>query len=365
MMVTNATECDRDVKLLLLAKKIRNMTYVYETSYFKELEDSDYVKFFACVLLMIGGLIGNISVLLTVALNRSKRSTINYYMVNLAVVDALICIFCVGTHSFEILTNYFPLGSFMCKFNTFMKMFCLLNSVLTLSAISCDRFIAIMFPLHVRITKQRTSIVMQIIWVISIFVSLPFMFIKKLLLFEWKNFVQPVCAELWPTISYYDEDLHKCVHIEQYRFSYYVLACSIALYIIPVVVMITAYSLILWKLWISEVPGERHEANINVQNRARKKVIKMVVVVLIAFIICSTPMQINIYIAALHGRAPIDEWILEYKWVSNYLVFANSFINPIIFGVFNKTFTDGFCIMLKCGYRRDRVTQNREMIALQ
>ncbi|GBN68048.1 Substance-K receptor [Araneus ventricosus] len=175
--------------------------------------------------------------------------------------------------------------------------------------------------------------------------------------FQWRDFVEPVCAEEWPKISYYDEDLHECRQIEQYRFTYYV-TCSIALYFIPVIVMMTAYSLILWKLWISEVPGERHAANINVQYRARKKVIKMVLVVLIAFIICWTPMQIQIYISALQSEAQSDKWIEQYQWVSNYLAFANSFINPIIYGGFNKTFRDGFCIMLRCGYRRDRFARN-------
>ncbi|CAL1276576.1 unnamed protein product [Larinioides sclopetarius] len=357
MMMTNFTDCDQTAQRLLLAKMISNMSYEYDTSYFKKLEDGDYVKFFAYIIIIIGGLIGNISVILTVALNRSMRTTINFYVANLAVADALICIFCMGTHSFGTLTRSFALGSFMCKFNTFMQMVCLLSSVLTLSAISCDRFIAIMFPLHVRITKQRTSIVMQIIWVISILVSLPFLFFKKLILFEWRDFVEPVCAEEWPKISYYDEEESECRQIEQYRVTYYV-TCSIVLYFIPVIVMMTAYSLILWKLWISEVPGERHAANINVQYRARKKVIKMVLVVLIAFIICWTPMQIQIYISALQSEAQSDKWIEEYQWVSNYLAFANSFINPIIYGGFNKTFREGFCIMLRCGYRRDRFARN-------
>ncbi|GFS77675.1 substance-K receptor [Nephila pilipes] len=155
-----------------------------------------------------------------------------------------------------------------------------------------------MFPLHVRITKQRTSIVMQIIWVISILVSVPFLIFKKHEVYKWRDFVEPVCSEIWPKLTYYDEDLGHCKSIEQYRLTYY-MVCSITLYFIPIVIMITAYSLILWKLWISEVPGERHAANINVQYRARKKA---------------------------------DSWTAEYQWLVTILLFANSFINPIIYG---------------------------------
>ncbi|GIY61578.1 g_PROTEIN_RECEP_F1_2 domain-containing protein [Caerostris darwini] len=59
------------------------------------------------------------------------------------------------------------------------SMSCLTASVLTLSAISCDRFIAIIFPLHVRITKQRTSVVISAIWMVSVAVAIPFLVIRK------------------------------------------------------------------------------------------------------------------------------------------------------------------------------------------
>ncbi|KAH7983357.1 hypothetical protein HPB52_011398 [Rhipicephalus sanguineus] len=59
---------------------------------------------------------------------------------------------------------------------------CLTCSVLTLSAISCDRFIAIMFPLqaHVRVTKQRTSAVIAVIWVTSAIISVPLIIFSRL-----------------------------------------------------------------------------------------------------------------------------------------------------------------------------------------
>ncbi|GIY05861.1 substance-P receptor [Caerostris darwini] len=214
-----------------------------------------------------------------------------------------------------------------------------------------------MFPLHVRITKQRTSIVMQVIWIVSILVSVPFLIFKRLQVHQWLDFVEPICREIWPALHYYDEEKGYCLTIEQYRLTYYIVV-SIALYFIPIIIMITAYSLILWKLWISEVPGERHAANINVQYRARKKVIKMVLVVLIAFIICWTPIQVQIFLAVINSDKQRDSWTQEYQWISNYLAFANSFINPIIYGGFNKTFREGFCIMLRCGYRRDRFARN-------
>lgn len=85
-------------------------------------ETTDYIKTFAYVVIMIGGLFGNLSVVLTVALVKSIRNTINFYVANLAVSDAMICIVCMLPHVLAIYTrDKFVLGEFMCKFNSFTQ----------------------------------------------------------------------------------------------------------------------------------------------------------------------------------------------------------------------------------------------------
>ncbi|XP_054707179.1 substance-P receptor-like [Uloborus diversus] len=265
----------------------------------------------------------------------------------------------MGPHLLGTLTYpFFLMGEFMCKFNPFMQMTCLTGSVLTLSAISCDRFMAVMFPMQVRITKQRTSVVMKCIWILSIIVATPFLIIKKHVVIKWHNFLEPRCWELWPEEHYYDESIQDCRSYEPLKSIYYIVV-TLTLYFLPVAIMITAYSLILWKLWISEVPGERHAANLNCQSRARKKVIKMVFVVLLAFIVCWSPFQFMVLYYA-YGHNPdtqIPQWLLKFAWYSYYIAYANSFINPIIYGSFNKTFREGFCIVLGCGLQRGRFSR--------
>ncbi|KAF8795013.1 QRFP-like peptide receptor like protein [Argiope bruennichi] len=144
------------------------------------LDWEEYVKIVFYVIVLVIALMGNISVILTVALNRSMRTTINLYLVNLAVADLLICMCCMWVPLANSITKpLYSLGGFICKLNPFAQMTCLTASVLTLSAISCDRFIAIIFPLHVRITKQRTSVVISIIWLVSLAVAIPFLIIRK------------------------------------------------------------------------------------------------------------------------------------------------------------------------------------------
>lgn len=63
---------------------------------------------------------------------------------------------------------------------------CLTSSVLTLSAIACDRFIAILYPLQARfrVTKHRTGILIIIIWITSLIVSIPFLIVRKYYVLE-------------------------------------------------------------------------------------------------------------------------------------------------------------------------------------
>ncbi|GIY72039.1 g_PROTEIN_RECEP_F1_2 domain-containing protein [Caerostris darwini] len=85
------------------------------------------------------------------------------------------------THICTGVLNDYYVSKFMVMFSfqASVLMTCLTASVLTLSAISCDRFIAIIFPLHVRITKQRTSVVISAIWMVSVAVAIPFLIIRK------------------------------------------------------------------------------------------------------------------------------------------------------------------------------------------
>ncbi|CAG2166108.1 unnamed protein product, partial [Oppiella nova] len=176
---------------------------------------------------------------------------------------------------------------------------CLTSSVLTLSAISCDRFVAIFFPLRARVTKQRTGLVIAIIWIVSLVVSIPFLIYRKHHTFErgfaslrcinirkayegkgmwkdygintvWRDYIETNCVESWPSISEYSADTGICIKSYVSKKIYYTFV-STTLFFIPVLVMVTAYSLIVWRLWYNEIPGERSQNNVSQHRKAKKK----------------------------------------------------------------------------------------------
>lgn len=76
---------------------------------------------------------------------------------------------------------------------------CLTSSVLTLSAISCDRFIAIIYPLQARfrVTKHRTGILIVVIWITSLVVSLPFLVMRKHYVFQVRITFFSLFSSVW------------------------------------------------------------------------------------------------------------------------------------------------------------------------
>ena len=80
------------------------------------------VKIAICIVNMIMSILGKCAVIVAVYHNPALRSTINYYLVNLAIADVLIALCCMWPHLVNDLTKpAFVLGAFMCKFNAFAQ----------------------------------------------------------------------------------------------------------------------------------------------------------------------------------------------------------------------------------------------------
>lgn len=107
------------------------------------------------LVIFVIALLGNGIVCYVVRSTPRMRTVTNILIVNLAVGDILMTVFCVPFSFVSILVlAYWPFGAAMCYLVNFSQAVSVLVSAYTLVAISVDRYMAIMWPLRPRITKR-------------------------------------------------------------------------------------------------------------------------------------------------------------------------------------------------------------------
>ena len=123
------------------------------------------------IVLTVGG---NVLVCLAVLLSRRLRRTSNCFVVSLAVTDLLLGLLVLPLSALlEIQGGRWPLGGILCNLYISLDVMLCTASILTLLAISVDRYLAISAPLCYprRVTPCRASLAIAAIWTLSLTVS--------------------------------------------------------------------------------------------------------------------------------------------------------------------------------------------------
>ncbi|KAM3867163.1 histamine receptor H2a [Diretmus argenteus] len=122
------------------------------------------------ILLTIGG---NVLVCLAVCASRRLRCLTNCFIVSLAVTDLLLGILVLPFSALLQLTDEWPLGPVFCNLYISMDVMLCTASILTLLAISVDRYLAVTIPLRYTslVLPWRVAASMVCVWTVSVAVS--------------------------------------------------------------------------------------------------------------------------------------------------------------------------------------------------
>lgn len=122
------------------------------------------------------GLSGNLLTCAVMVLHKKMRNPTNFYLVSLALSDLLVLLFGMPLEIYELWQNYpFPFGEGGCYFKTFLfETFCF-ASILNVTALSAERYIAVLHPLKTRYlsTNRHAKRVISIVWVASMICAIP------------------------------------------------------------------------------------------------------------------------------------------------------------------------------------------------
>lgn len=127
------------------------------------------------VIFMVG-VVGNVLTCTVIARNKVMWTPTNYYLFSLAVSDLLVLLLGMPLELYELWQNYpFLLGKGGCYFKTFLFETVCFASILNVTALSVERYIAVVHPLRAKyvVTRTHAKRVILTVWGVSVLCALP------------------------------------------------------------------------------------------------------------------------------------------------------------------------------------------------
>ncbi|XP_064153390.1 melanopsin-B-like [Anguilla rostrata] len=148
-----------------------------QRSFFRKVDVPDHAHYIvAFFVLVIGalGVAGNALVIFAFYSNKKLRTVPNYFIMNLAVSDFLMAITQSPIFFINCLYKEWVFGELGCKMYAFCGALFGITSMITLLAISIDRYLVITKPLQAIqwTSKRRTSLAIVLVWLYSLAWSL-------------------------------------------------------------------------------------------------------------------------------------------------------------------------------------------------
>ncbi|XP_063829693.1 neuropeptide CCHamide-1 receptor [Ostrinia nubilalis] len=310
--------------------------YQYQPYY---LRPETYIVPLIFALIFIIGVVGNGTLVAVFVRHKAMRNVPNTYILSLALADLLVIITCVPFTSIVYTVESWPWGDTVCRVSEAAKDVSIGVSVFTLTALSADRYFAIVDPLRklhaTGGSKRATRVTVATavgIWILAGLLATPAYVGSYLRAFV----VNPTTQFLvcYPYPPEWGENYPRTM----------VLIRFLVYYSLPLAVIALFYVLMARHLVLStqNVPGEMQGTQR--QMRARRKVALTVLAFVLVFAACFLPSHVFMMWFYYYPTAEQDYngWWHGLRIVGFCLSFLNSCVNPIALyctsGIFRKHF---------------------------
>uniref|UniRef100_UPI00358E9B07 mu-type opioid receptor-like n=1 Tax=Myxine glutinosa TaxID=7769 RepID=UPI00358E9B07 len=277
------------------------------------------------------GVPANAVVLVACLLNPFRRNVTSVYIGNLAGADILLlCI--LPFFAFEKVWESWTFGRLWCKCCSFVTMHSFYTSVFSLSALSVDRYIAVVWPFAAPRwrTITRARVVAVSLWVFAAFPSIPPHVLEVDEYRYSNNGSKSTCSS----------DLFGRENLPVYSF-----VKSILGFILPVLFIGIMSSMIIQKLL-------QQRSNVHTQTSVTRyrRSLYILITIVIVFVICWLPFHL---LAIIHSVCdhycflPLSlcsKIFLQYRELAIFMAYSNSCINPILYAFVSPNFRKS----LKC-----------------
>ncbi|XP_028829574.1 tachykinin receptor 1b isoform X2 [Denticeps clupeoides] len=301
-----------------------NDTYLFSNQFIQPVWQVVLWAIAYCSIVLVS-VVGNVVVMWIIVAHKRMRTVTNYFLVNLAFAEASMSAFNTVINFVYAVHNEWYFGLEYCRFHNFFPIAAVFASIYSMTAIALDRYMAIIHPLQQRLSSTETKLVVGVIWVLALLLAFPQYYYSSTAQLPGRV----VCYIDWPEYKVWD-----------FKTTYYV--CMVVLiYFLPLLVMGCAYVVVGLSLWASEIPGDSTD-RYREQLSAKRKVVKMMIVVVCTFAICWLPYHIYFL---LHQFFPhlFEELFIQQVYLGiMWLAMSSTMYNPIIYCLLNDRFRAGF-----------------------
>ncbi|XP_046649911.1 QRFP-like peptide receptor isoform X1 [Daphnia pulicaria] len=282
----------------------------------------------------------NLLVIVVIFRFQHLHSVTNYFLVNLSVADLLVTMICMPMAMSQNITVIWFYGLFMCKFVTYLQGVAASSSMFSILAMSIDRYFAIRHPIVFRqfFNKRVARCVILSIWVVASLVFIPVLVVQheESITLHGENaelVICKVCKQRW------EEDWNKIT---------YSIFLFVATYVLPVLLVITAYIRMGCKLCTPSILMNNHDGGEIILNRdsrllnCRRRVARTLLIIAIVFAVCWMPYNLTQLFLDTLEKEQLKEMdktaphLLMVHSFSLWLGHANSAINPLLYCLLSR-----------------------------
>uniref|UniRef100_A0A8C6T410 Neuromedin-K receptor n=1 Tax=Neogobius melanostomus TaxID=47308 RepID=A0A8C6T410_9GOBI len=248
----------------------------------------------------------------------------NYFLLNLAFSDASMAAFNTLINFIYASHGVWYFGEAYCKFHNFFPVTSVFASIYSMTAIAVDRYMAIIHPLKPRLSAKATTCIIVFIWCLAVALAFPLCYYSTTIT------VMPnrtVCYVAWPRKA-------------KDAFMYHIIV-TVLVYALPLVIMAITYTIVGVTLWGGEIPGDSCD-NYHGQLQAKRKVVKMMIIVVVTFALCWLPYHVYFIVTGLNKELGRWKYIQQVYLSVLWLAMSSTMYNPIIYCCLNSRFRAGF-----------------------
>ncbi|XP_009942393.2 substance-P receptor [Opisthocomus hoazin] len=279
----------------------------------------------AYALIVVVSVVGNVVVMWIILAHKRMRTVTNYFLVNLAFAEASMSAFNTVVNFTYAIHNEWYYGLLYCKFHNFFPIAAVFASIYSMTAIALDRYMAIIHPLQPRLSATATKVVIGVIWLLAFLLAFPQGYYSVMEELPGRL----VCLVEWPehSTNVYGKTYHFCM--------------TILIYFLPLLVIGCAYTVVGITLWASEIPGDNSD-RYHEQVSAKRKVVKMMIIVVCTFALCWLPYHIYFTLQYFSPEWYLQKFIQQVYLAIMWLAMSSTMYNPIIYCCLNDRFRVGF-----------------------